>query len=304
METRRLLTFVQVVETASLSRAASILRLTQPAVSQQVAELERHFGAKLLIRSNRGVDPTAAGMRLYRHAQNVLQHLEIAQKDVGAAVAGIVRVGMIPTITDSMLVGFLQRVQTESPEIKLVVQEGSSDSIRQQVFNNAIDVGVGFTGSALGVKSLFLLSEHLYLTYNPGIFNGTVNRQTLSDLPLISPSERSSHRVILDEFFARLGTQPRIVAEIDSLLGVLVAVKAGFGVALLPRSTAAAAYGLRQQRVPNLQRGISVYMSQASEVLPGVHSVFEILTSLARDLVRRGERRGAALAEQPALEAS
>jgi LysR family nitrogen assimilation transcriptional regulator len=65
----KLRNFVKIVDAGSMSRAASILRTAQPALSQQLSALEAHFRQKLLIRSNHGVAPTEAGLALYRHAQ-------------------------------------------------------------------------------------------------------------------------------------------------------------------------------------------------------------------------------------------
>jgi DNA-binding transcriptional LysR family regulator len=72
METRQLETFVAVVERRSFSQAAERLGVTQPAVSLQIQALEKRLGTKLLDRSGRRVEPTEAGMRLYRGAQRLL----------------------------------------------------------------------------------------------------------------------------------------------------------------------------------------------------------------------------------------
>ena len=66
---KKLRNFVKIVDAGSMSRASSLLRTAQPALSQQIAVLESHFRQPLLIRSNHGVAPTAAGRELYRHAQ-------------------------------------------------------------------------------------------------------------------------------------------------------------------------------------------------------------------------------------------
>ena len=82
METRRLATFVRIVDVGSLTRAADVLHIAQPALSQQINALEADLGQRLLIRSKLGVEPTEAGAALYRHAQVIL-------KQVDDAVAGL-----------------------------------------------------------------------------------------------------------------------------------------------------------------------------------------------------------------------
>jgi len=80
---KKLSSFVKIIDTGSMSRAANTLRIAQPALSQQVAALEAHFKQKLLLRSNHGVAPTEAGFTLYRHAQAMLKQLEISGPLVG-----------------------------------------------------------------------------------------------------------------------------------------------------------------------------------------------------------------------------
>src|SRR5438105_6721402 len=72
MDTRQLAAFCAVVERQSFSQAAARLGVTQPAVSLQVRALERRLGRQLLDRSGRRVEPTEAGLRLYRGAQRLL----------------------------------------------------------------------------------------------------------------------------------------------------------------------------------------------------------------------------------------
>jgi DNA-binding transcriptional LysR family regulator len=98
MDTRQLAAFCEVVERRSFSEAAARLGVTQPAVSQQVRSLEQRLGAQLLDRSGRRVEPTEAGLRLYRGAQKLLaleeQLLEeIAEPD--APLHGTLELGIV-----------------------------------------------------------------------------------------------------------------------------------------------------------------------------------------------------------------
>src|ERR1044071_6685733 len=72
MDTRQLAAFCAVVERRSFSQAAARLGVTQPAISLQVRSLEKRVGRQLLDRSGRRVEPTEAGLRLYRSAQRML----------------------------------------------------------------------------------------------------------------------------------------------------------------------------------------------------------------------------------------
>src|ERR671918_714084 len=88
MDTRQLAAFCAVVERRSFSQAAERLGVTQPAVSLQVRSLEKRLGAQLLDRSGRRVEPTEAGLRLYRSAQRMLALEEQLVSDVAATTEG------------------------------------------------------------------------------------------------------------------------------------------------------------------------------------------------------------------------
>ena len=99
MNLRRLQYFVKIVDIGSLTQAADILHVAQPALSQQLATLEGEVRQQLLLRTKRGVTPTEAGKVLYRHAQLILRQCEQAQVDMKAAgqgLSGAVAVGLAP----------------------------------------------------------------------------------------------------------------------------------------------------------------------------------------------------------------
>ncbi|HBN3884103.1 TPA: LysR family transcriptional regulator, partial [Escherichia coli O25b:H4-ST131] len=76
MNFRRLKYFVKIVDIGSLTQAAEVLHIAQPALSQQVATLEGELNQQLLIRTKRGVTPTGAGKILYTHARAILRQCE------------------------------------------------------------------------------------------------------------------------------------------------------------------------------------------------------------------------------------
>src|ERR687884_223096 len=97
MDTRQLAAFCAVVERRSFSQAAERLGVTQPAVSLQVRALEKRLGRQLLDRSGRRVEPTEAGLRLYRGAQRLLaleeQLLDEVTGEPDAAIGGTLAIG-------------------------------------------------------------------------------------------------------------------------------------------------------------------------------------------------------------------
>jgi LysR family nitrogen assimilation transcriptional regulator len=88
MQHRQLRYFVKIVEAGSFSRAAALIYIAQPALSQQIAELEEGLGTSLLKRSARGVRPTAAGEVLYREASALLKDLDQLPEIVRSSIGG------------------------------------------------------------------------------------------------------------------------------------------------------------------------------------------------------------------------
>src|SRR4029453_15807540 len=99
MNLRRLKYFVKIVDVGSLTQAADLLHIAQPALSQQLATLEGEVGQQLLFRTKRGFNPTEAGKVLAPHAQLILRQCDQAVVDMHAAsrsLSGSVSIGLAP----------------------------------------------------------------------------------------------------------------------------------------------------------------------------------------------------------------
>lgn len=96
MNIQSLKSFIAIAETKSMSRAAELLFVTQPALSQQIKQLETHFSVQLLERTNRGIKLTEAGKILYEHARQIValyQTLEKEMEGFRASITGSLTVG-------------------------------------------------------------------------------------------------------------------------------------------------------------------------------------------------------------------
>src|SRR6476660_1253833 len=128
MDTRQLAAFCAVVERQSFSQAAERLGVTQPAVSLQVRALEKRLGQQLLDRSGRRVEPTEAGLRLYRGAQRLLALEEQLLEDVSGSDSGELRgtlavgasTGPGGTVVPTLLAEFQRRHDQLAIELSVV----------------------------------------------------------------------------------------------------------------------------------------------------------------------------------------
>src|SRR5271156_5114342 len=122
MQLRLLRYFVKIVEAGSFSRAAATIQVAQPALSQQIAELEEQLGLSLLQRSARGVRPTPAGGGLFPAASSVLRQVEAVPGIVRSSVGeteGTVGLGMSSTLAASLGGPFIESCKAALPKATL-----------------------------------------------------------------------------------------------------------------------------------------------------------------------------------------
>jgi DNA-binding transcriptional LysR family regulator len=136
MDPRRLLTFREVARQGSFSRAGEALALTQPAVSQQVAALERQLGVKLLERGPGGPTPTDVGVLLLAHADAVADRLAQADAQVAELAATereTLRVGAFPSALAAVVPGAIVRLREAFPALQVEAAEASGEQLGEMV---------------------------------------------------------------------------------------------------------------------------------------------------------------------------
>ena len=158
MNLRRLKYFVKIVDIGSLTQAAEVLHIAQPALSQQVATLEGEMDQQLLIRTKRGVTPTEAGKILYTHARTILRQCEQAQlavNNVGQTLSGHVSIGLAPgTAASSITMPLLQAVRAELPEVLVYLHENSGSVLNDKLLSGQLDMAVLYDRSPVaGIAS-------------------------------------------------------------------------------------------------------------------------------------------------------
>lgn len=243
---RKLRSFVKIVDTGSVSRAASILRTAQPALSKQIASLETYFKHKLLIRSNVGITPTEAGLILYRHAQLMLKQIDQAQIDIneGAkSVAGRVSIGLATYSTSSALsLPLLKEVNARYPHIVVHINDSFGQILSELIMTGKMDMALIYAIDPIkGVTLQPLFREEMFLVSPaemklPGDSAEPLPLSALDEIPLLLPSKAHLLRRLIDDALARARATPRVVSEIESVTALSAAVIEGLGSTILPAS--------------------------------------------------------------------
>ena len=243
---RKLKSFVKIVDTGSMSRAASILRTAQPALSQQIASLEAHFNHKLLIRSNVGIAPTEAGLILYRHAQLMLKQIEQAQIDMNqsaTSIAGRVSIGLATYSSSSALsLPLLKEMKTQHPRIVVHINDSFGHILSELVMTGKMDLALIYAVDPMkGVTLQPLFREEMFLVSPPalelaGEAGEPLPLSGLHGVPLLLPSKSHLLRRLIDEALSRARVAAEVASEIESVPALSAAVLDGFGSTILPAS--------------------------------------------------------------------
>jgi DNA-binding transcriptional LysR family regulator len=275
MDTRQLAAFCAVVEKSSFSQAAERLGVTQPAVSLQVRALEERLGQTLLDRSGRRVEPTEAGLRLYRSAQRMLALEEQLYDEVAAEsgeLHGTLAIGASTGPGAHLVPLLLCEFQRDHPDLRVALSIWDTQTVSEKVARRELELGV--VGALRRNRSLEfepLVRDEIVLAVPPAhpAAGGSVTVDDLRDETVIAMQEGAGVRQVVDEELRRAGLrvrelEPRL--ELGLQESVKSAVAAGFGVTFISRTAIEgelAAGTLAMARVAGLEPARQIYVVRA-----------------------------------------
>jgi DNA-binding transcriptional LysR family regulator len=275
MDTRQLAAFCAVVEKSSFSQAAEKLGVTQPAVSLQVRALEERLGQTLLDRSGRRVEPTEAGLRLYRSAQRMLALEAQLYEEVAAEsgeLQGTLAIGASTGPGAHLVPLLLCEFQRDHPELHVALSIWDTQTVSEKVALRELELGV--VGALRRNRSLEfepLVRDEIVLAVPPRhpAAGGSVTVDDLRDETVISMQEGAGVRQVVDEELRRAGLRVRELEpklELGLQESVKSAVAAGFGVTFISRTAIEgelAAGTLAMARVAGLEPARQIYVVRA-----------------------------------------
>lgn len=229
MDLKQLAYFVQVAELGSFTRAASVLRVAQPALSRQVRLLEVELHQPLFDRNGRGVTLTPAGTRLLAHGRGILQQVERARQDLEderGAASGLLSIGLPPSISRTLTAPMVDTFRERFPKATISVVEGLSTYTLEWLAQGRVDCAVVYNATpAAAIDLLPVLQERLYL------FSARTSGKTLVGRPLpladvaqrelVIPARPHAIRMRLETVLAEAGLKPRVALEIESVPAIL-----------------------------------------------------------------------------------
>ncbi len=233
----RLRAFAGYVRRGSFSGAADELRISQPAVSKHIADLERQLGAKLINRRSRRL--TTAGEYLAAHvlrSEALLRQAVLGLASLKEPMSGSLTVTAAGTPGTYVLPEIVAEFQNAHPGVRVHFELATSSDVIQAVRGHHAEIGVtgGFV-AAPEIEAEPLIEDEIVIVGPPSFAGRKLSRDDLESLTWISREEGSATRVIADEALADLGIVPRRRLGLPAWEAIKIAVRRGHGIAAFSR---------------------------------------------------------------------
>ncbi len=239
MDSRQLRYFAAVYEQRSLSRAARLHNVAQSALSHHISNLEAEFAMPLFERQPRGMEPTAAGERLYQHAKLILRAIGTAERDIRQSiddVSGEIAVGLSYSATKAIGVPLMRSVLERYPKVKLSLTESLSSAALLHLMNSEVDLALVYNPPA--DKQLVMepvLEEEMVCIGKREMVGDTdepLQFEELMNLPIILLRQGFASRALIDDPVLLRKLEARASLQINSVYAIAGAVLSGLGCAI------------------------------------------------------------------------
>lgn len=305
MELRQLRYFVAIVDHGSLSRAALVLHVAQPALTQQLRQLEDELGVQLLHRSAQGVLSTDAGKVFYEHALAILKQVADAQAAVVQSAerpSGSVTLGLPHSISGALALPLLTAIRARYPEITLQLTEEITGSLAEQLRAGRLNLAVLFDDGQLGgFAATPLVEEELRFICRADAPEDGRASLTLRDAlaaTLILPGLQHGVRPRIESTARAAGLATHGVIEINSIAILKSAILAGMGATILPVAPVQAEIERGAMRAlsihsPAIARTVVLCTSRNIPLTNAAAAVSRLVVQVAHDLCADGAWPGA-----------
>ncbi len=235
--------FLAVYEAQSFSKAAERENATQSGMSTQVKNLELKLGTPLLNRTRKDYSLTPAGQIVYREGQAIVSALLALETDLAEMnddITGLVRFGLIPSLTRSVLTPALEQYKSGFPKVELSLLEEYSGALLRRVLDGELDFAIVPSGDMpTGLTARFVGRDREMIVARPGALPdhahlGSAPLSVLSGARLIVPSKSNIRRSRIDTLLSAHGVHCAEIMEMDGMLGTLEMVGKTDWMAILP----------------------------------------------------------------------
>lgn len=299
MKLRQLEFVVTIAELGSFSRAASKLRVAQPAISRQIQLLEDELGVQLFHRDGHGAIPTRAALALCKAAEDIFKQLHNVRSEIADLKdnpVGTVTLGVSPSLSQYFASYLVDDVAARFPNIVLKITEGWTGMLYDWLVSDRIDLGIIYSSQAtehLAIEPLLTEEVCLIVAHAAPVNGEECTLEQVARLPLIVPTRPHGLRLVIDKVFAKHGLAPNIAQEAEVWSVVKDSVGRGNVYGLLPPSEVRDEIASGRFRAisiadPGIKRTLCIARPRQKRVTRAVEKVFQLIIDEANNRVRDG----------------
>ena len=298
LDVKQLKALVTVVEVGSVTRAAELLRLVQPAVTRQIRTLEHELGVPLFERTRHGMRPTAAGVSLADRARRALTELDRARAELAPApgvVTGIVSIGLLESTADLLTEPLVSAVLRDHPGIELRVLTAYSGHLQQWLDDGDLELSLLYNlASSPSLNVTPVVREQLWVLApsSAGLCAGQpVPMTRVAAQPIVMPAPGHALRTLIDRAAAQAGAEINIAVQTNSMTLQKQLVRGGHGWTILPaagigRDVAEGFLSAAPLTEPEVWRSIVLGMPRTGRITPAAKVVATELLRQIRIVAR------------------
>ncbi len=273
-------------------RAANACAISQPALSQQIKELESMLGAPLVERSSRQIRLTALGEDFVDRARKIL--LEVDElgdlvRSAQSAVGGRLRLGIIPTVAPYLLPGMIKALSQRFPDLDVQPRESITQTLIADLLESRLDVAVvALPISEAALREFALFEEDFVLIRPPTEADHAVpSPEMLQEMRLLLLEEGHCFRDQALSFCNISGPSPRYLMEGSSLATLVQMVGAGMGLTLIPEmavplETRSAEVAVQRFAAPSPSRKIGMVWRKSNPLADQLMQIGAVVRSVAQ----------------------
>lgn len=246
MDLRQIQYFLRAYEERSFTRAAEKANVVQPALSMQISRLEAELSTPLFVRTKKGLEPTAAGHRLYERCIPIARGVIAAKQDIldfaaGSRISQSFRVGMPPSVARGSAGMFLAKYLAENPNVTVSVTEAYSADLTNLVRDGELDIALGAIPPAdSGLAAWPAFKDSLVLVSGKPINGKTLTPCRLpkiDNLKLIVPAKSHLLNTLTLDFIAASGIQPARVLVVQGYVSTFELARSSDWAGIFPATS-------------------------------------------------------------------
>lgn len=243
MDIRQLQYYREIVLQGNISKAAEVLNIAQPPLSQLLKKLETELGTTLIHRYRQKWELTESGQLLYQYAEQLVSQMEEVKRrihEIEEGTAGTVRIGF-SSACSNMLIDYIEDFREQFSQIKINIFSGDSESLLAKLKQKEIDLALLFRPSHAEQFEMKTLKKEPAILIVPKSLTSELSAQPtfneIAHLPFImlgAMEGHTFHENILKAFQDH-EVQPNIVVECKDIPMVVALVNRGLGISIIPR---------------------------------------------------------------------